>query len=602
MKVLSIVVCSRACVAHSQDITPITTGVVITHKEPVYEINTYAEIYVTISGSHTLDEKWIQMISSLESATRELIQEKASDPRTPLAQGMAAPLLARIAHMKTRIARTSRTKRGLFNFIGDIGSALFGTPSASDIQALQKANEQLAGAVEGVVNVQQRTIARVNQLARTQEKIISSVNDLVSSQNLQDAAIRQNYELILINSYIAKFNNRAIRIMSILDVIDAHLAAYEEALGQAQAVRTECEMRLITERTIPLSMVKEILSLGYNQKSLNLPSYYPYIQVTKIFQQDDEIICKLEAPLFSDADTHLFYFKTFEQCDRQYCLQVVQPEPFVLDFATENLYYPDECHGPIPQACRPGVIYDKTQKQCQHGLINHDASLQQSCPVTIGPAQTYPTEVSTSTINRYIVSTPTTLYHYRCPSLRPTTGQLIKGHYVIDIEPRCTLDAGAWQIRGIPTIKLNHTFEISPPEPIPLDWLQISNLTQIIPPLNLPKGPNKLQFQSYSDLIIPPDSNIKEQIQQTQSIIGKNPLPWWAWLLMTILVLTVLAVLFCYFRKRSTCPLRRYKLVQVPSVSYKAPKVTTIQQTEDEFTNPAITEDGEVHMTLTQDA
>lgn len=63
-------------------------------------------------------------------------------------------------------------------------------------------------------------------------------------------------------------------------------------------------------------------------------------------------------------------------------MRLFQPQPFIINYATEELYYPDQCHGPDPQMCRPGVKYDKKQQSCLHGLVHNDKEQQHTCPVT----------------------------------------------------------------------------------------------------------------------------------------------------------------------------------------------------------------------------
>lgn len=57
-------------------------------------------------------------------------------------------------------------KRGIFGFVGQIGSALFGTATTSDVQAIAKANEEIAERVEGVIIDQRKAIAKVNAIDR----------------------------------------------------------------------------------------------------------------------------------------------------------------------------------------------------------------------------------------------------------------------------------------------------------------------------------------------------------------------------------------------------------------------------------------------------
>lgn len=48
-----------------------------------------------------------------------------------------------------------------------------------------------------------------------------------------------------------------VRYIMVLDVIEEHLASYEEAIAQVDGVQTACESQVVNEKSIPLSMVKE---------------------------------------------------------------------------------------------------------------------------------------------------------------------------------------------------------------------------------------------------------------------------------------------------------------------------------------------------------
>lgn len=530
-------------VAAAQKITPVTTGAIETHREPVYEIKAYARVFVTLTHDHRLDEKWNTLCDDLERLVQAHLNHHANT------HYLAEPFLSRITNLRSRIDRTQRSKRGLFNFIGDVGSFLFGIPSASDIESLTEANSKLVGAVEGVVQVQQQTIAKVNLLGRTQVKIVEKVNDIVQQQTAQNAAISRQYALIGQNAYVARYNNRAIRVMSMLDLIDDHLFSYEESLGQIQAVRTSCEGRIVTEQVLPIEMVKQILAVGDNQAPVTPEAYYAYVKVEKITTLDEQIICILQAPLFSSSTQYLSTIKTFPKCNQEKCLQIHQPDPFILDFETEDLYFPDECHGPIPQACRPGVVYDKTQQPCLHGLINHDPTQQIQCPVTYYATPPPPGAIITTIINRYLITTTKTLYHYKCPRVSPEAGPLKAGTYLIDVDPHCVLDAGQWMIRGLPTVNLNRSLEIYQPKPIPLEWLTMPNDTHIHLDPHLPPGLTKLTVPRYEELLPPKDSDLSQQIDEIQADIGKTPIAWWIWLIVAILAVIILVIIVQCMRR-----------------------------------------------------
>ena len=89
----------------------------------------------------------------------------------------------RIDNIERRAIHMIRHRRGLFNFVGEIGSTLFGIPSPSDLNALKKANELLANVVHGVVNTQRRVVGKVNLLGEKQRRITETLNQVIEGQN-----------------------------------------------------------------------------------------------------------------------------------------------------------------------------------------------------------------------------------------------------------------------------------------------------------------------------------------------------------------------------------------------------------------------------------
>lgn len=111
--------------------------------------------------------------------------------------------------------------------------------------------------------------------------------------------------------------------------------------------------------------------------------YYAYIEVEKVMEVDESVVCVLRAPLFTGHEEKLYSVATFPMKHSDQYVQILPPPSFVLDLATEDLYFPDECHGPVPKACRPGVKYDKQQQPCLHGLITEDREQLSRGPMTL---------------------------------------------------------------------------------------------------------------------------------------------------------------------------------------------------------------------------
>ncbi|ELT91770.1 hypothetical protein CAPTEDRAFT_194687, partial [Capitella teleta] len=138
-----------------QTITPIVSGAIVASEEPVMEIAGYADVFVQLTENHLADNRWSFICSKLNYQIEARSHMYAGELRS-----LDTLVQKRIEDIKHRISKTDRNRRGLFDFVGDIASSLFGIPSASDVRTLKEANERLADAVEGVVQHERQITAK----------------------------------------------------------------------------------------------------------------------------------------------------------------------------------------------------------------------------------------------------------------------------------------------------------------------------------------------------------------------------------------------------------------------------------------------------------
>ena len=361
------VVANMAC---GQQITKIETGAVVAHKEEIRPIRSYAKIFVKLSQEHTFDETWSTILKQIQGEVSQTYNRGHSNYTN-----VSEIFYKRIASVKRRIQRLSarelqrRKRRGLFNFIGDVASSLFGIPSASDVSALKEANQKLAGAVQGVMKTTQAIVVKVNQLGQQQEQIRDKLGEVITEQARQFAQLKRL-------STLAYSVYDSLRFSLLIEIVEDNIAIMEDAVNNIRNARVACESRIVNEHVVPMKMVSELLRESGNLMDILSNDYYGYMVVDKLTVIDGELYCLITGPMF-DTHTHMeVTIKTLPMCSENRCAQLHQPPPFIIDYQTEDLYFPDECHGPTPKACRPGVIFDKVHQPCLHGLINHDPQQQ----------------------------------------------------------------------------------------------------------------------------------------------------------------------------------------------------------------------------------
>jgi len=506
----------------------------------VYEVRAYAEIYVTMSQSIAVNDVWKHVLDRAETMMHH---------RLPLGESFKQLMIARVKALRRHFIRNTRKRRGLFNFVGDIGSSLFGIPSASDINALKEVNTQLANELTGVVTVQRKVIGRVNKLGKKQQEIAGVVNELAvhSRKNEEDIWLWRERTGQL--GLQIEANTDALRLILQLDIVEESMDEYQELLAEMQAVRVACEARLVTEQVLPTAVVRNLLAAGENHREIPVEQYYAYIKVRKIIEVDGQHYCVLQAPMMSHARPIKIGIHTFPVCQDAQCIQLYQPKPFVIDYATEELYFPEQCYGPTPQACQPGVRYDKGHQTCLHGLVNGDGEQQLTCPITYFDKPPPAQKIVTDKLNRFILRTKETLYHYRCPQRIPVVGRIAEGSYVIDVEPHCILDANMWMLQGLPIIETNYTRQYLPPMPLNLSWFVFPDRRNDTLVITLPKGIDRIEVPSYGDLQALPGSDINSKIEELQKNIGKTSIAWWIWIIIAFMIISLMSFVFVCLRQ-----------------------------------------------------
>ncbi|ELT87269.1 hypothetical protein CAPTEDRAFT_189766, partial [Capitella teleta] len=272
-----------------QTISPIQNGAIIANEETVMEISGYADIFVQLSDDHLTDNQWHNVCKKLESQYNiHRFHQPGNSTKRPRHVAVERELYhldtllhKRIRDIRARIFKTNpaRHRRGLFDFVGEIASTLFGVPTARDLHSLTQANERLADAVEGVVEHNRQVTAKINVIGRAQLEISKKINEVIRYQATRYSALEGVYFDM---RYMLYQILQAMKFNTLLDVITENLRDFEETQALVQAMRISCESRTITEQLIPLEVIARILSSNLNHRKIDPISYYGYIQVHKI--------------------------------------------------------------------------------------------------------------------------------------------------------------------------------------------------------------------------------------------------------------------------------------------------------------------------------
>ena len=562
----------------AQEITPILSGAVIAHQEPVLEISGYADIFVQLSDGIPEKQQWSRMLRKIDDWIDDhlLPNASATSGNTPLTfAGLTGPLHERVNLLRGRAGRhlapipptptSTRRKRGLIDGIGKLSSWLFGTATNDDIKKLTAFSRKVAGAVEGVATSQNQIIGKVNMLGRNQRGLSRSLNDLIQKHNRQEAALAALTGTVTGVHTLALVNQRMIRLMNTLSTFSELMHNRENFNQKARVTRLACESNTVNEDLVPPAILQEVLDSPLNHAQVSVLKYYSYLQVQKIVTIDDTDYCIMRAPVFETIRNIEYTIATFPICNGT-CLQLTAPPPFLIIPVTEEITFPEVCVGYDPKACRPSVRYSKASMPCYTGLISGDVEAQKECVMTLHPRQIMSQPVPTTELNKYVLTTRDTSYHYRCPSIRPTSGKLKAGSYLINIAPGCMMDASEWILKGLTVAKYDYNATLYEPRDIDLSWLNLATATL---DLNYkPETMNPLVVENFEELAQLPASQLVADLDNLK--IEAGHLPWWFWLTMTLGIIIGLLIFLYVCQKRHPCSsLPRFSLVRTNPASAK---------------------------------
>jgi len=526
----------------TQKVVTVPEGVVLAAEEPVYTIAGRITVYVPLARDDVQNtyRQWRQTLSSMERGLSKIPTNNTSflvDQGNRMVKRhyqRAAEDLKETFPLPSLSEPPRRHKRGLFNFVGDIASSLFGTPSASDLACLQEAQTALASNVDQIVETQQQTIAVVNTLNENQRRIAGSLNRVTQQVNeLSDKIARSQQEL----------NMRALmdEIISELNSFRIALARYGTWSDKMTSVRAACESDSISELVISTDLLNKLI------KPDDIVSYYQYLHTDKIMMYNETLYCVVNVPLFRSTQDQLYVIETYPVCRGDSCHKIYHNEQVVVDPLSEVLYFPEECIGHHPLACRPSVEFSASTQPCLHGLINGDPGLQNQCPATIYRDHPLPIPGRMPGENTFAVATPDTVYRYLCPDQRPRTGSLASGVYLITIEPGCALDANLWRLSG----KTHRTYYAAKPTSFPKPL----NITITIPTESLifPEHLAVLEIDEVEKLSQPDSPHTKATIYNLHARLANNQ-DFWQWVVLTIIILIAIFLVYRKYRARMSCP------------------------------------------------
>ena len=366
---------------------------------------------------------------------------------------------------------TTRKRRGILNFVGQLSNVLFGTATEDQISELRQ---------------------RVNQASTTSAKVVHTVNELISVVNHSQSVLFDTQEHLdtlhnLTETFIAE---HAVEIRQwkkefvtakTENRVEALISAAEQQayyLTRARDVYFRRKLAIedgrLSEEILPLEDLIDILDAAKQQQLHHLPYnwYYEHIQIKPLWIEEGEYLVYQATLPFTDDSNYLLYHVTSYPAPvyQNNAIQIKVQSPIAFDTEEGTAFVPTHCIGHNPSVCRTGPIYADTHFSCERGILSQNHELREMCQSHVMPQNdTVVTELSPG---EFVIITPGESYAEQCSGERELTIKLEPGVYHIVVHPYCTLTGDDWKIRGLITRHSNHTIDdlIVDLDPINLDF------------------------------------------------------------------------------------------------------------------------------------
>jgi len=451
-------------------------GVIVLGGEAVRKQRGTWDIFIVQTSAQNYGENWDVLLASVEQMISTLREKQDTEK-------IWAHYTQRIEAMKNR-----RLRRGLFDFVGDISSKLFGTARQSDVDAVIKAVSELAQQnmhVAYSINQMQSYINKTTAELQTDRDRLNLVTTHINTLQMDLTTIRR------------ALNDQAKRIALLeigaqLEQVVSLLEEYaRDALKRAsewKAQRMDMDQGVLSENLVDREHLQEALD-NAGGSALPLDWYYGNVPVTTVAISPNELVFIASIPLVS-SDKYLAYdIKTLPVPGsvNGTTLQLSCEGIVVVETTNGDLFNPSHCIGHNPIVCHSGPIFDVTKKTCVRGILNGETKLHKECDVILG--KTLKTSIVREVaLNVYVLATNGEDFNLRCKSKIDEPGTFEAGAYRIDLPKDCNLRGSGWILSEIEHYQQKLELHVQVIE------VPNVNLTKLIPAEKL------LPMMSYTDI------------------------------------------------------------------------------------------------------
>ena len=382
--------------------------------------------------------------TNLSAATRQLWTQRIAELKQSFSLRPAKP--------------STRTKRGLLNFVGQISETLFGTAREQEVRACQ---EQLRNAALN----QQRVLHLIKQLTT----IVNSSRAETAINRIHINSIQAFLKKFVTHTYDKTIGTIAEAIsqqgkgllqLALQLQFESEYSRLESAHVQWQRLtdkysrqRSSLELGRLTEDILPPADLNVILAAA-RQRGLITPApqwYYQHVKITPLWEETDRLVFRAALPLMEDTRYLKYVMRSWPipRQDANYTIQIQVPSAVAMDTGRGNMFKPHSCIGANPSVCQTGPVYNTNRLLCARSIINGDKTNHQLCRVIVrDAAETMPIEEEV-TPGIFVIYSPGEDYRINCPGQSEVMKHLNKGTHVFKVKNSCKINGQFWTISGL---------------------------------------------------------------------------------------------------------------------------------------------------------
>ena len=443
---------------------------------------------------------------------------------------------------------STRQRRGLINFVGDLSKTLFGLATQGDIDAVKQGIDQIADQTQLLLTSHNKLVGVVNKVGAEQIKQMEKVNELINRTNVLHTDIKATslYVEWAARNMTGMMHHLKLRhnVEFLLSDLESRYLDFLQLSDLLRNQRIQCEIGSVTDELLPLPLLMSINERNGNQDALPYEWYYRTLKVETMFRDEEgRFVCKYTVPLLSNENYIAYNLHTYPvfHANNSFAVRLYHDVYVAIGTHTGELFYPEQCKGIGPVVCHAGLRYDKSRELCVRGLITGSAENQKYCPISIFKSIDNSQSVKEVTRNKFVVHTSQERYSYRCPNEKPKIGEFSYGTYIVEIDANCVLDTNYWMIEGLTYHEIYQYFNITTIEipDVPIlsesNWNKLNTLASSINIID------RLEIPNFDE--IPTVPLLKDHFEVKKSVIKL----WYFWVILIIaLFLTIMIIGYVY--------------------------------------------------------